>query len=416
MRQAGVMIQVTAEPLDLLRRRTSVKWRMFPEDVLPLFVAEMDYPLAPAVSAAMIERIQASDTGYVADDLTMGPAFSRFAADRWGWRVDPLNVRTTTDVSVAIAESLRVAIRPGDGVIITPPVYPPFFDLIPEAGGVVVEVPLLPPSAPGADSGDGRPAADVGGTRSAPGSDAWRLDLAGIERAFAAGARAMLLCHPHNPLGLVHTREQLVALATLAERFDAIVVSDEIHSPLVHRGVDFAPFLSVSDAARRHGICTASASKAFNLAGVKCAVMVADSAPMVALLDGMPDEVGYRTSILGTAASIAGFDQSRDWLDAVVADIERSSALLGTLLAEHLPSVGFRPPRAGYLAWLDFRGASPSWGEDPSIRALDVARVALNPGPTFGHAGIGHARLNLACSSEVLTEAVLRLAAADILS
>ena len=394
MRQAGLMIQVTADPLDLLRRRTSVKWRMFPEDVLPLFVAEMDYPLAPAVSAAMIERIQASDTGYVADDRTMGPAFSRFAADRWGWRVDPLNVRSTTDVSVAIAESLRVAIRAGDGVIITPPVYPPFFDLVPEAGGVVVEVPLLEPSAPGAD--------------------AWRLDLAGIERAFAAGARAMLLCHPHNPLGLVHTREQLVALAALAERFDAIVVSDEIHSPLVHRGVDFAPFLSVSDAARRHGICTASASKAFNLAGVKCAVMVADSAPMVALLDSMPDEVGYRTSILGTAASSAGFDQSRDWLDAVVADIERSSALLGTLLAEHLPGVGFRPPRAGYLAWLDFRGASPSWGEDPSIRALDVARVALNPGPTFGHAGIGHARLNLACSDEVLTEAVLRLAAADI--
>ena len=405
MRQAECMINVTAEPLAVLRGRTSVKWRMYPPDVLPLFVAEMDYPLAPLVSAAMVERILASDTGYVADDLTVGPAFASFAAARWNWRIDPANVRTTTDVSVAIAESLRVAIRPGDGVIITPPVYPPFFDLVPEAGGTVVEVPLLEPTGTAAKS-----TSDVLAER---GTDAWRLDLVGIERAFAAGARAMLLCHPHNPLGLVHTREQLVALAALAERFDAIVISDEIHSPLVHKGVDFAPFLSVSDAARGQGICVTSASKAFNLAGVKCAVMIADSARMISLLDTMPEEVGYRTSILGVAASIAGFEQSTGWLDAVIVSIERNSTLLGKLLAEHLPRVSFRPPRASYLAWLDFRGASPEWGTDPSIRALEVARVALNPGPTFGSAGIGHARLNLACSAEVLTDAVLRLAAAD---
>jgi cystathionine beta-lyase len=378
-------MDVHAEPLETLRLRTSEKWTTFPADVLPLFVAEMDYPLAPPIIDAIVERVRASDSGYVGHAGPLGPAFAGFAARRWGWDVAPESVRPTTDVSVAIVETLRMAITPGDGVVITPPVYPPFFDLPVEAGGVVVEVPLL-------DAGAGL-----------------ALDLAGLERAFVAGARAFLLCNPHNPLGLVHPREVLEGVASLAARYDVTVVSDEIHGPLAFDAAAFTPFLSVSADARAHGVCVTSASKSFNLAGFKCAVMVAAGDRPLALLDGMPEEVGYRTSILGLHASVAAFTAGDEWLAGAVHAIDRSRMLLRDLLDEHLPGVRYRIPAASYLAWLDFRALG--WGADPSIRAL-AAGVALNAGPTFGAQGAGHARLNLACSPEVLTEAVRRLARA----
>jgi cystathionine beta-lyase len=379
------MTEVQADPLTSLRGRTSEKWVRYPADVLPLFVAEMDYPLAPFVAEAMVERIRLSDTGYVAFPLPVGEAFAGFAGRRWNWAVDPASVRTTTDVSVCIVESLRAAMRPGDGVVINPPVYPPFFHLVTEAGGAVVEVPLLDDGA------------------------RYELDLAGIEAAFAAGARALLLCNPQNPLGVVHSAASLVALAELAATYDVTVVSDEIHGPLTHSTATFTPFLSVSDAAREYGIAVTSASKAFNLAGVKCALMVAASDRSLALLDGMSEEVLWRTSILGLHASVAALTHGDDWLDGTVAAIEASKLLLGQRLKAELPVVGFRPPDATYLAWLDFRELG--WGDDPSIRALD-SRVALNPGPDFGTQGQGFARLNFACSPEVLTEAIHRLATA----
>ena len=378
------MVEVHADPLSALRRRTSEKWVEYPSDVLPLFVAEMDYPLAPVVAAAITERIALSDTGYVASALPVGEAFAGFASRRWGWDVDPASVRTTTDVSVCIVESLRRVIRPRDGVVINPPVYPPFFHLVPEAGGTVVEVPLL-------DDGT-----------------EYSLDLDGIEAAFAAGARALLLCNPQNPVGLVHSVSSLVAVAELAAKYDATVVSDEIHSLLTHSTASFTPFLSVSDAAREHGIAVTSASKAFNLAGVKCAIMVTASDRSLAHLDAMSVEVGWRTSILGLHATVAALTTGDDWLDGTVAAIEESKRLLGEMLSAELPGVVFRPPDATYLAWLDFRALD--WGDDPSIRALE-RRVALNPGPDFGGQGCGFARLNFACSPEILTEAIHRLAA-----
>jgi cystathionine beta-lyase len=377
------MTEVHADPLDQLRARTSEKWMAYPADILPLFVAEMDYPLAPVVADAIVDRVRASDTGYVASSLAVGSAFAGFASRRWDWNVDPASVVTTTDVSVGIVELLRQVTSPGDGVVICPPVYPPFFDLIPEAGARVVEVPLLDDGA------------------------AWSLDLVGLQVAFAAGARAFLLCNPHNPLGLVHSLSQLQAVSDLAERYGVTVVSDEIHGPLAFGG--FVPYLTVSDAAREHGLTVTSASKAFNLAGVKCAVMVAASDRGRAVLGALPEEVFVRTSLLGQHASVAAFAQGDDWLDATLATLATSRDLLGTLLASSLPGVGFRPPSASYLAWLDFRELD--WGPDPSIRAL-AAGVALNSGPSFGAPGRGFTRLNFACSPEVLTEAVARLAAA----
>ncbi|KAD4060380.1 aminotransferase class I/II-fold pyridoxal phosphate-dependent enzyme [Arthrobacter yangruifuii] len=379
------MTKIAAEPLAVLRARTSYKWQTYPADVLPLFVAEMDYPLAGPVQQAIIDRVLASDTGYIAGPRPVAEAFAGFAGRTWSWAVDPEDVRTTTDVSVAIVECLRQAVPMDSTVVITPPVYPPFFELPLEADAAVVEVPLL------SDGGN------------------WALDLAGIEQAFALGADAMLLCNPHNPLGLVHSVETLRALADLSAKYGVTVISDEIHAPLTYEPGAFTPYLTVSQNARGYGICVSAASKGWNIAGTKCAVMVAQSDRTRLMLSSMPEEVSARTSILGLHAAAAAYTDGGPWLASVLESLAANRRLLGELLAEHLPGVRYRLPAASYLAWLDFRALG--WGDDPAATALEQARVALESGLRFGPQGAGYVRLNFACSPEVLTEAVERLAA-----
>jgi len=378
---------MNADPLESLRRRTSEKWGTFPADVLPMFVAEMDFPLAPEIKAALQEAVEAGDTGYVnPHDTGAAAAFAGFARDAWGWSPQVQRMGITTDVSVVIVESLRRLIPAGAGVIITPPVYPPFFDLVPEAGGTVVQVPLL-------DDGS-----------------AYALDLGGIDRALAAGARGVLLCNPHNPVGLVHSREQLVELSVIVARHGGFVVSDEIHAPLTHSGHAFTPYLTVSDAARDHGIAAGSGSKAFNLAGLKAAFFVAESDRMTKLITSLPEEVTFRAGLFGLIATREGFARGRGWLRATVAAIEHNVTVLEDQLAASLPAVRLRRPDASYLAWLDM--SALGWGDDPAQFALQHAKVALSHGPAFGPQGTGHARMNVACAPETIIEAVTRLARA----
>jgi cystathionine beta-lyase len=384
------MQRIPADPLDVLRTRTSAKWRAFPADVLPLPVAEMDYPLAEPIAEALHAAIHRSDTGYAAGSRPVAEAFVGFAATRLGWTVDPARVTCTADVSMGIVEVLRQLISPGDGVVINPPIYPPFFDLVTEAGGRVVDVPM----SGGIDEG-------------------WALDLDGIDAAFAAGARAMVLCNPHNPVGLVPTREQLAGLAEIAARHGVTIVSDEVHGPLSQPESRYTPFLEVSDAAREHGVAVTAASKAFNLAGLKAALIVTAAGRADAVRAALPYEVEYRTSQFGAIASIAAFRHGGLWLDGVLASIDDNRRLLADLVADELPGVRYRMPEATYLAWLDL--SALGWGDDPAAHALEHARVALIGGPDFGtEVGRGHARLNFACSPEVLDEAIERLAEARL--
>ena len=354
--------------------------------MLPLFVAETDFPLAPAITAVLARAVELGDTGYTPPDPGIRHAFASFAQRRLGWAVDPERVRTTCDVMMGVVEVLRQVIEPGDRVITTPPVYPPFEMCIEEAGGVVERVPLI-------DNGVG-----------------WELDLAGIESAFASGARSILLCNPHNPTGTVHSRAHLAALATLAEKFGATVVSDEIHAPLTQPGIVFTPFLAASEAAARVGFAITSASKAFNLAGLKCALIVTASDSQTQIVNDLPPEVEWRTGLFGALAGVAAFAPESDaWLDSLLLTLDSNRKLLAELLATHLPGARYRMPDAGFLAWVDLRPLE--LGDDPSERILSDAKVALNPGPSFGDEGLGHVRINFGCSPEVLREAVTRLGA-----
>lgn len=375
---------LTELDVDRLRKRRSVKWALFEPDVLPAWVAEMDYPLAPAVKRALAEAIELDDTGY-AHPLVPGglrDAFAAFAERRLDWRVDPEQVVPLVDAVAGLTELLRALLRPGDGVIITPPVYHPFFSLVPEAGCELVEVPL----------------------------DAGRdLDLDGIERAFAAGARAIVLCNPHNPTGRVVSRSGLEALAALAAEHEAWVLADEIHAPLLLPGATHVPFAAVSDAAAARGVVVTSASKAFNVPGLKCALAVTAGEPARSAVAELPVSATH-CGHLGAIASVAAFEHGDEWLDAVLSVLDANRVLIADLLAERLPEVGYEPPAAGYLAWLDL--SELGLGDDPALALLERGRVALSSGPQFGRGGEGRARLNFGTSPALVTEAVARIARA----
>jgi cysteine-S-conjugate beta-lyase len=374
-----------ALPLELLRQRSSTKWRKYGDDVLPLFVAETDFPPAPAVTRALERAVALGDTGYTPPDPGVADAFRRYADRHWGWRIDAGRIRTTGDVMMGVVEVLRAVTSPGDRVIVTPPVYPPFYDSVEEAGAIVERVPLI-------DDGQ-----------------RWRLNLAGIDAALAGGARAELLCNPHNPTGSVHRADELAELARIAVAHDAVVVSDEIHAPLAH-DVTFTPFLNVSADAAHIGYTVTSASKAYNLAGLKCALIVTADDETAAVVAALPWEVEWRTGLFGALAAVASFaPESDEWLAGMNAALDENRRLLDELLSIHLPGARYRVPEAGYLAWVDL--STFGWGENPAARIRRQAKVAFHHGPLFGVEGAGHVRINFACSPEVLREAIERVGA-----
>ena len=379
------------DPAKLRSERTSIKWTRFPQDVLPLFVAEMDFAVAPEIRRALIERIEASDIGYLDGPGPLAPAFAGFASERWGWDVPESFVHLATDVATGIVESLRLFRPEGGRLAIPTPTYPGFFEMLSELHFETVELVL-------------REAHGAEGT-------AWGLDLAAIEQEFAsdAGIDAFLLCNPHNPHGIAFEAHELRELARLAAKYDVFVISDEIHAPLTHAGVEFTPFAPIAHAAGAVSVTTTSASKGWNIAGGKCSVIVAADDRANATLQELPPEVVTRTSILGLHASVAAFSDSREWLDRTIAQVEANDALLADLVEAHLPGVVHTRPRASYLAWLDFRATGLA--DDPFAHILNNARVALNNGAHFGAGGAGHVRLNLACAPETIREAVRRIAA-----
>ena len=376
------MTEVLVDPFDdlsleLLRLRHSAKWQKYPSDVLPAWVAETDFPLALPIREALLAAISRDDTGYAMPGK-LPQAFAGFAGRRFGWQVDPERVRLVVDTMSGVLELVRGLTAPGDGVVVNPPVYAPFFGATKEAGRRIVHVPLV----------DGR------------------LDLDGLERAFAGGATAYLLCHPHNPTGRAHERAELEAIAELAGRHGVAVISDEVHAPMTLPGATHLPYLTVGD-----GVCVTSASKTWNLAGLKCAVIVAGSEAMhTTLNERIPPYLGAHASLFGVLAATAAFEHGDEWLDALVRHLDRNRALLAELLEEHLPDVGYAPPQAGYLAWLDC--SRLDLGIDPSDAFLERGRVALGAGPTFGEQGRGFARLNFGTSAALLEEAVRRMARA----
>lgn len=370
--------------LEDLRRRKSFKWRAFPGDVLPAFVAEMDFDFAEPIKNAIREALDTNDCGYP-DKGELGDAFAGYASARLGWAADPAMVVPIPDVMTGIVEALTALTPPGSAVALSPPVYPPFFFRLRLADRRLAQAPLR--------NDNGR----------------YDLDLDALDRTLAADdVRAYLLCSPHNPVGRVWSRDQLLAVADLCARHDVPLLVDEIHAPLVLPGASFVPFLSLDHPIAERTIVFTSATKGWNIPGVKCGVAVAGSPALAATLEERWDAL--LAAQLGVVASAAAFTSARPWLDAMLGQIDHNRTLLTRLLAESLPGVGYVPPEASFLTWLDCRRLS--LGDDPAAAFLERGRVALSPGPDFGDQGRGYARLNIGTSPALIGEAVKRMAAA----
>ncbi len=374
---------VNAMSLQDLRNRKSVKWRQFPSDVLPLPVAEMDFPIAEPVKFALRDMIERSDTGYLGPFPEMFEAFAEFARQRWNWIVDVSQMRIATDVGVGTVEVIRTLINPGDRVMLNSPVYDNMWRWVAEVKATLVDVPLKENNLE------------------------YSLDLDAIELEYKKGIKVHILCHPHNPVGVIFSKEVLAKLADLAVKYQVKVISDEIHGPLVYEPKTFSPFLAVSDAAREVGIAVTSASKGFNLAGLKCALIITSSQELKEKINSMPISVAFRASLFGAVAATAAFRDSLAWLDGVIAALNENRNLVRRLIDTQLPAIGYRIPDFGYLAWLDL--SNLGLGEDPTKLILERGKLAINGGVMYGPKHTSFARLNFGTSPEIITEAFHRI-------
>ncbi|HEX5511794.1 MAG TPA: aminotransferase class I/II-fold pyridoxal phosphate-dependent enzyme [Actinomycetales bacterium] len=368
-----------------LRARDSVKWDVAEPGVLPAWVAETDYALDPHITAALQQALRDEVVGYPAPKpgARLAVAFTGFAARNWGWETDPGRVVLAGDVMAGVRLVLETLCEKAP-VVVPTPAYPPFLDVAQVTGRPLVQVPL---------DADARDAV---------------LDLERIEAQLTAGARTVILCNPHNPWGRAFTRPELEGLRDIVTRYGARVISDEIHAPLVLPGAEHVPYLTI-DGTADHATTVLSASKAWNVPGLKCAQIVAGNDADAAALNGVPLVANHGVSPLGIVANTAAFNEGEPWLKAFIARIDEQRSLLHELVATHLPAARMRPIEATYLAWLDLR----AYGYDePAGVCLERADVMLNEGTAFGEGGAGHVRVTLATSPERLTEVVRRLARA----
>jgi cystathionine beta-lyase len=364
--------------------RSSSKWLRFPPDVLPMHVAEMDFEVANEIRDTLSDMVQRSDLGYLGPLPELAGAFEAFALDRWGWRADGKQIKLATDVGVVAVEILRAVTKPGDRVLVNSPVYAAFFKWISEVGAVPADAPLVL---------DG---------------DTWKLDLAAIEAAFQDGVKVYLLCSPQNPVGRVHTAQELRAIAKLAKQYSVLVIADEIHAPL--SWVPFTPYLSLGTEAEETGVVITSSSKAWNTAGLKAGFLITQSEAARKQLSELPEAMNWRASLLGAHAMVASYKAGTTWLDQTVQQIQENLDHLQHEITQSLPKAKVFAMEATYLAWVDL---SEYGVEDLQGEILREARVGVVAGSDHAPTGeyAGFIRFNFATSKARISEAVSRIAA-----
>jgi cystathionine beta-lyase len=367
------------------RRALVLKWGTVPADVIPAWVAEMDYALDPVVREALLRAVHDGVVGYPVYGATaeLSEAYAAFAARHYGSRVEPDWMMPVVDVTAGVRFVL---------------------DLLSDEGPVVFPVPGYSPQLAVAEM-TGRDRVDLVVDPDAARAE---LDLDLLDAMFAAGARTLLLTQPHNPWGRAFSRAELEGIRDVVVRHGARVVSDEIHAPLVLPGAAHTSYLDL-EGTHDHAVAVVAASKAFNTAGLRCAQLLVPDAADRARLHAAPMARNDSWSPLGVVAAVAAYRDGDPWLASLVERLDQLRTLLGNLLAEHLPEVRMRPLEATYLAWLDARAYGH---DDPAAVALERGRVKLGPGHDFVPGLGGHARLNLATSPGRLTEIVRRLGAA----
>jgi len=372
---------------DQLRARGGGKWTKYPGDVIPAFVADMDFKVAPAVQAAIEQFTHTQDYGYgqMTDAIPLFDAFADWMARRHNWRPDPALTHANTDVVQGLVATIFAFSQPGDGIIAQTPIYPPFLRFIATTGRQLVENPLIDD-----------------GTR-------FEVDLDGLERA-APQATMILLCNPHNPTGRVLERAEPEGVAKIAATHNLTIVSDEIHADLVYPGATHIPMEMIGAAAERTVTLT-SATKGFNIAGLRTSIAHFGTAGLKERFDSVVSErLLGGPGRFGVAATIAAWCESEDWLDIVMAYLDRNRRRVAEWAAE--ANLAHHMPESTYLAWVGCRHLALQAGVTSQQHFLEHAKVGVAEGLEFGEPGQGHIRLNFATSEEILDEILGRLGGA----
>jgi cystathionine beta-lyase len=379
--------QITA---DHLRALGSMKWSLFP-DTIGAFVAEMDFGAAPPITAALHAMVDDGLFGYLPKRLSeaLSVACAEWQAKSYGWAVDPADVHPIPDVIKGLEIAIEHYSRPDSPVIVPVPAYMPFLKVPTSMGREIIRLPLA--------ERDGR----------------YSFDLDQLGRAFDAGGHLLVLCNPYNPVGRVFTAEELTGISEVVAAHDGRVFSDEIHAPLVFPGGRHIPYASVNEAAASHTITATSASKAWNLPGLKCAQLIISNAADARAWEEFGQFAGHGTANPGVVANTAAYTSGRPWLDEVLGYLDRNRQLLGELLAEELPMIKYTPPEGTYIAWFDCRDLDLG-GANPADFFRERAGVALTDGDACGAPGF--VRMIFATPAPVLTAAIRQMGAAVRLS
>ncbi|MEX2146591.1 MAG: PatB family C-S lyase [Candidatus Rokuibacteriota bacterium] len=363
----------------------SNKWRKYPPDVLPLWVADMDFPSPPAVVSALRARVEHGFFGYLTERHELPEIVAERLGKRYGWRVEPDAVLAVPGVISGFNVACRALTAPGDGLLVQTPVYPPILRAHGNHGLTREEHALT-------RGRDGR----------------YAVDLDSFAAAIRERTRLFLLCNPHNPVGRVFTRHELEGVAAACLRRDLHIIADEIHGDLVLDGRPHVPLASLAPEIEARTITLIAPSKTFNLPGLKCAVAVIPNAGLRARFVAAAADIVPKINVLGYTAAVAAYREGDAWLEALLRYLEANRDFLLREVPKQLPGVTMTPTEATYLAWLDCREARPPGG-DPYTFFLDTARVALNDGRTFGAGGDGFVRLNFACPRAMLEDGLSRM-------
>ncbi|UYO96904.1 aminotransferase class I/II-fold pyridoxal phosphate-dependent enzyme [Microbacterium sp. M28] len=370
-----------------LDRPESRKWSLHPGRI-GAWVAEMDFGVAPEIAEAMHRAIDEENLGYLSPPLAaeLGSATADWMSAEYGWAVDPERVHAVSDVMAVLRVAVEEYAPAGSPVIVPTPAYMPFLTYLPTIGHPVIEVPGV--------EVDGR----------------WQHDLQRIDEAFAAGARTLVLCNPHNPTGTVADRAELEAIAEIVERHGGRVFADEIHAPLRFGGRPFIPYASVSEATAAHTITGTSASKAWNIPGLKTAQLITSNDADQQLYRGFGFSVQHGAATLGVVASTAAYRAGKPWLDGVIDYLDGSRTLLGSLVSEHLPGAVYREPEATYIGWIDTKALGIPG--PPAEFFRDQAGVVLTEGRLLGRGYEDFVRVVFATPRPILEEAFAAMGAA----
>jgi cystathionine beta-lyase len=371
------------DPERLRAIRTGEKWHLYADDVLPAWVADMDFPVAEPIQRALARMTENSDLGYPINPKPehLPAVFAERAQRKWGWQVDPGLVEVITDVVQGLYIGVETLSEPGDGVLIQTPVYPPFLRIPRHTRRRSVIAPL---------------------------ADDASIDFDALRRAIDERTRVFLLCNPQNPTGRAFGFDELQRLAEIAIEHDLIVLADEIHSDLVYDGRAHVPFATLGPEVEARTITFTSATKAFNIAGLRCAVAVMGSQALKDRFNAIHRNIRGGANGPGMLATHVAWTECEGWLDSVLAYLQSNRDFLADFVRDQLPGVRHRKAEATYLAWLDCRELGLELA--PELWFEQRARVGLSAGPSFGEVGRGFVRLNFATSRNILTEVLERIA------